>query len=124
MIPFDRTYCRIAVCTRYGESMDYSEDEWKEWGDAMRDSVINEPKIYTDSIYGPALTQIQLSNGDKLHDAGFKGAGMTIAVIDAGFHNLDKITAIRNIRVLAKILSILRRIYLRQAVMDWVCFPA
>lgn len=25
---------------------------------------------------------------------------MTIAVIDAGFHNLDKITAMRNIRVL------------------------
>ena len=69
-------------------------------GDAMRDSVINEPKIYTDSIYGPALTQIQLSNGDKLHDAGFKGQGMTIAVIDAGFHNADKIEAMKNIRVL------------------------
>ena len=67
---------------------------------ATRDSVINAPKIYTDSIYGPAITQIQLSNGDKLHDAGFKGQGMTIAVIDAGFHNLDKITAMRNIRVL------------------------
>ena len=69
-------------------------------GDAMRDSVINEPKIYTDSIYGPALTQIQLSNGDKLHDAGFRGQGMTIAVIDAGFHNADKIEAMKNIRVL------------------------
>ena len=69
-------------------------------GDAMRDSVINEPKIYTDSIYGPALTQIQLSNGDKLHDAGFRGQGMTIAVIDAGFHNVDKIDAMKNIRIL------------------------
>ncbi len=29
-----------------------------------------------------------------------RGRGMTIAVIDAGFHNLDKITAMRNIRVL------------------------
>ena len=29
-----------------------------------------------------------------------RGQGMTIAVIDAGFHNLDKITAMRNIRVL------------------------
>ncbi len=65
-----------------------------------RDSVINAPKIYADSIYGPAVTQIQLSNGDKLHAAGFKGEGLTIAVIDAGFHNLDKITAMRNIRVL------------------------
>ena len=31
-------------------------------------------------------------NGDKLHEEGFKGQGMTIAVIDAGFHNADKIT--------------------------------
>ena len=69
-------------------------------GDAMRDSVINEPKIYTDSIYGPALTQIQLSNGDKLHDAGFRGQGMMIAVIDAGFHNVDKIEAMKNINIL------------------------
>ena len=71
-------------------------------GDAIatRDSVANSPKIYADSIYGPAITQIQLSNGDKLHDAGFKGQGMTIAVIDAGFHNLDRITAMDNIRIL------------------------
>lgn len=34
-----------------------------------------------------------MSHGDKLHDAGFKGQGMTIAVIDAGFHNMDRIKA-------------------------------
>lgn len=66
----------------------------------MRDSVINTPRIYPDSIYGPAIEQIKLSNGDKLHAAGFKGQGMTIAVIDAGFHNADKITAMQNIRIL------------------------
>lgn len=67
---------------------------------ATRDTVMNTPKLYADSIYGPAITQIRLSNGDKLHDAGFRGQGMTIAVIDAGFHNLDRITAMRNITVL------------------------
>lgn len=65
-----------------------------------RDSVLNQPTIYKDSIYGRAISQIQLSNGDKLHEAGFKGRGMTIAVIDAGFHNLDKIAAMQNIRIL------------------------
>ena len=65
-----------------------------------RDSVLNQPKIHPDSIYGRAITQIQMSNGDKLHEAGFKGQGMTIAVIDAGFHNVDKITAMQNIRIL------------------------
>ena len=65
-----------------------------------RDSLINRPTLHPDSIYGLAMNQIQLSNGDKLHDAGFKGEGMTIAVIDAGFHNADKITAMQNIHVL------------------------
>lgn len=65
-----------------------------------RDSVLNQPTIHPDSIYGRAITQIQMSNGDKLHEAGFKGQGMIIAVIDAGFHNVDKITAMQNIRIL------------------------
>ena len=65
-----------------------------------RDSVLNQPTIHPDSIYGRAITQIQMSNGDKLHEAGFKGQGMTNAVIDAGFHNVDKITAMQNIRIL------------------------
>lgn len=65
-----------------------------------RDSVLNQPTIHSDSIYGRAITKIQMSNGDKLHEAGFKGQGMTIAVIDAGFHNVDKITAMQNIRIL------------------------
>lgn len=56
--------------------------------------------MHPDSVYGLAINQIQLSNGDKLHREGFKGQGMTIAVIDAGFHNADKITAMQNIRVL------------------------
>lgn len=64
-----------------------------------RDSLINKP-LKTDSLYGPAIRQIQLSNGDKLHEAGFKGGGMTVAVIDAGFHNMDHIKAMKRIRVL------------------------
>ena len=64
-----------------------------------RDSLINTP-LWMEEVYGPARRQIEISNGNKLHDAGFKGQGMTIAVIDAGFHNADKITAMQNIRVL------------------------
>ena len=64
-----------------------------------RDSLINDPQR-SDSLYGPAITQIEMSRANLLHDAGFKGQGMTIAVIDAGFHNADKITAMQNIRIL------------------------
>lgn len=64
-----------------------------------RDSLINQP-LQSDSLYGPAIDQIKMSRGHLLHEAGFKGQGMTIAVIDAGFHNADKIDAMKNIRVL------------------------
>lgn len=66
----------------------------------QRDPVVNSPKMYADSLYGAAISQIQLSKGDKLHEAGFKGQGMTIAILDAGFHNVDQITAMQNIHVL------------------------
>lgn len=65
----------------------------------QRDSLINHP-LRSDTLYGPAVTQIQMSRADLLHEAGFKGQGMTIAVIDAGFHNADKIEAMQNIKVL------------------------
>jgi subtilisin family serine protease len=35
-----------------------------------------------------------------LHEAGFKGQGMTIAVVDGGFHNFDRIPALDNVKVL------------------------
>ena len=80
----------------------------KVWTAPLLKAVVTTPKrdslsnisAQTDSLYGPAMDQIQLSKGNKLHDAGFKGEGMTIAVIDAGFHNMDRITAMQNIRVL------------------------
>lgn len=64
-----------------------------------RDSLINKPAS-SENVYGPAYRQIEMSNGHKLHEAGFKGEGMTIAVIDAGFHNVDSIKAMKNIRIL------------------------
>lgn len=65
-----------------------------------RDSLINRPTVYPDSLYGSAADQIRLSKGDKLHEAGFRGKGMTIAVIDAGFHNVDRIAAMDNLHIL------------------------
>jgi subtilisin family serine protease len=41
--------------------------------------------------YGAGFTQITLNNGHRLHEAGFRGRGMTIAVIDGGFANADLI---------------------------------
>lgn len=67
---------------------------------AKRDSLINHPTLYPDSVYGTAYRQIAMSRGDKLHAAGFRGQGMTIAIIDAGYHNADRITAMQHIDIL------------------------
>ncbi len=40
--------------------------------------------------YGEAYWQIALHNGDKLHQAGFTGEGITIAVVDGGFLHADR----------------------------------
>jgi len=49
---------------------------------AFRQSMINS--------YGAGFAQIALENGHLLQNAGFRGKGMTIAVIDGGFTNADK----------------------------------
>lgn len=43
----------------------------------------------TNSGYGNAFAQINMHNGEWLHQAGFKGEGMQIAVLDAGFLNVN-----------------------------------
>lgn len=66
----------------------------------QRDSLVNCPEKHPEDYYGAGAAQIQMSHGDKLHEAGFRGQGMTIAVIDAGYHNADRITAFDMERVL------------------------
>lgn len=39
--------------------------------------------------YGMGAGQIRMLHADSLHAAGFRGEGMLIAVIDAGFYNVD-----------------------------------
>lgn len=59
---------------------------------------------FTNPTYGPAYNQIHLHNGEILHEAGNKGEGMTIAIIDAGFTgsqaNLSLSSAFQNKQIL------------------------
>ena len=52
------------------------------------------------SPYGYAEEQIKMLNGIKLHEAGFKGKGMRVAVVDAGFMNVDRISVFDSLRLL------------------------
>ena len=47
-----------------------------------------------------AFDQINQLNGVALHGAGFRGQGMTIAVIDGGFFNADVIRGFENTKIL------------------------
>ena len=65
----------------------------------VRDSLINTYETNDSLYYGVATQQIQINKADKLHQQGFQGEGMHIAVIDAGFHNLDSIELMSNINI-------------------------
>lgn len=55
-------------------------------------------ELTTEFNYGNAANQIEMLNGDVLHQNNFTGEGMQIAVIDAGFPNVDKFSAFQRIR--------------------------
>lgn len=61
---------------------------WKDW------------RSYKDSLYGAGTHQIEMLGGQKLHAAGFRGQGMTVAILDAGFLNVDKIPAFQNTKII------------------------
>ena len=87
-------FVKSAVKVWKGSSSQYSISQGR------RDTIINEVTVNPDTIYGASYGQIHVSNTDLLHEAGFKGQGMTIAVVDGGFHNFDCIPALDNVKVL------------------------
>lgn len=50
--------------------------------------------------YGHGGSQIRFFNGQKLHEAGFRGEGKLIAVVDGGFMNADKIGYLKDVKLL------------------------
>jgi len=48
--------------------------------------------------YGNAANQIEMLKGDFLHEKGFTGTGMYIAVIDNGFPNVNTLNAFKRVR--------------------------
>ena len=53
---------------------------------------------YSENDYGIAFNQIDMLGGISLHNLGFRGEGMLIAVFDAGFPNVDVFPAFDSLR--------------------------
>lgn len=58
---------------------------------------------YTPAEYGDSYNQIALHKGHTLHNAGFRGEGMLIAVFDAGFINVNTLACFDSLRLQNKI---------------------
>jgi subtilisin family serine protease len=56
--------------------------------------------------YGIADTQISQLNGKVLHTQGYRGKGIEIAVIDAGFNNVDNNPAFDSLRLQGRLLGV------------------
>jgi len=64
--------------------------ETKKASDTNQEKYIN--NYYS---YGNAYNQIHMHNGEILHNMGFRGEGMYIAIIDAGFTNVNTLDAFK-----------------------------
>lgn len=68
---------------------------------SMRSNVRNGLNEWSqgDGFYGAADAQLKSLNGKRLHESGYCGKGMMIAVFDGGFMNVDKIPALHKIKL-------------------------
>jgi serine protease AprX len=79
----------------------------------MEEMPVKNPSIvtrdfgaYSDSSdYGASWTQIHMLNGEVLHNNGYRGQGMVIAILDAGFENADIISPFDSLRANGQILG-------------------
>lgn len=61
-------------------------------------SNFNKAIFNTPEEYGYSYPQIAIHNGQKLHEMGFQGQGMDIAIFDAGFNDVDNLPAFERLR--------------------------
>ncbi len=71
-----------------------------------KDSSISNDRSTSYQEYGKSAFQLNLLNGISLHQLGYLGQGMHIAVIDAGFDNVEYIEAFSDLRNTGRLLGI------------------
>ncbi|MEX1187679.1 MAG: S8 family serine peptidase [Bacteroidia bacterium] len=71
-----------------------------------------------DVLYGDGDAQIKMLQGDKLHSMGFRGAGMTIAVLDAGFFKVNEFVFFDSLRNSGRLLGTRDFVHSGESVFD------
>ena len=70
----------------------------KPWRMNIHDSFNTWDSVRNDT-YGAGRPQIEMLRGERLHNIGLKGKGKTIAVLDGGFHNVDRLPWINDVHI-------------------------
>lgn len=65
----------------------------------------NKQEETRNTTYGATSSQTRMVNGHYLHEVGFKGEGMYIAVLDAGFERVDQVPAFDSLRINNRLLG-------------------
>ncbi len=71
----------------------------KTWSDKFSEteSSLQKHNTINETVYGYGLNQIKMLNGDLLHQKGFRGEEITIAVLDNGFFNANRLSLLDSI---------------------------
>lgn len=76
-----------------------TEDKFKNEKTDIAPILLRSQAIESNALdYGQSFGQIHLHEGEYLHNLGFTGEGITIAIMDAGFLNFNTIKAFDSIR--------------------------
>ena len=93
------------IANRNSGNMEY-EDKFRDFGQVSNQRSLA-PKSSQSNLfnYGSSRDQIQIHHGEFLHNKGFNGKGIAIAILDGGFLNYTVLTAFDSLRIHNQILG-------------------
>jgi len=106
--PFVKSTKEIAPISRPGdEIISRKKDDTYELGNEILSKMNNASKAngVHDIQYGGTFNQIHIHEGEYLHNLGFTGKGITIAVLDAGFLAYKTNPALDSMRLQGRVLG-------------------
>ncbi|MCB4800192.1 S8 family serine peptidase [Neotamlana laminarinivorans] len=88
------------------DSIDFADDNLNT-SKSVADKIVNKFEgIKTTFNYGSATNQIEMISGDNLHLDDFTGSGITIAIFDSGFPNVNTMGGFERLRNAGNILDV------------------
>lgn len=90
-LPFVKSTTPVALYTSLSDKSGHNKFNKETYGVLVENNA--EGFFSSGYNYGPSLNQISMIGGDALHNFGYTGGGMAIAVLDAGFYHVDQLGA-------------------------------